>query len=179
MNEVQRLLRVVSWSLIVFVAESLPVQLWAAERGTSLQCEQPDSQHADELAKIENMCKGSGVVATALLEGGVLFKANSSGLSAKGEAAVAKLIADLSGFMEILSIKVIGHTDTSGSEQYNQLLSERRAAFIAAFFKNAFPQKKVTSVGLGESLPIADNRTLNGRKINRRVEIQIVANQIR
>lgn len=139
------------------------------------QCGSSD-QHFVDRDKINQQCAGSGVMATALLEGGVLFASNSHKLTENGVKAVHKLIKDLSAYQEILSIKIIGHTDSRGNDQYNQLLSERRAKYIAGYFSAALPQKRVTSVGLGESVPLVSNDTPAGRKINRRVEIQIIAN---
>ena len=72
------------------------------------------------------------------------------------------------------TIRVEGHTDSTGSEAHNQSLSERRAASV----KNALVQygvdaSRINAVGLGKSAPIADNNTEYGRQQNRRVEIRI------
>ncbi|MES2755087.1 MAG: OmpA family protein [Pseudomonadota bacterium] len=71
-------------------------------------------------------------------------------------------------------IDVYGHTDATGSDAYNQGLSERRAAQVANYL--AFRQvdsRRVATRGFGESQPIADNATANGQATNRRVEIKI------
>ena len=75
---------------------------------------------------------------------------------------------------DVVSIKVVGHTDSQGSDAYNQKLSERRASSVAAFLlSNGLAPEKLTSQGLGESQPVADNSTEEGRAQNRRVELQI------
>ncbi len=72
-------------------------------------------------------------------------------------------------------VDVIGHTDSTGSEAYNQRLSERRAEAVANYLKSrgVLPER-ITTYGMGESQPIASNATPEGRARNRRVEIRIV-----
>jgi len=73
---------------------------------------------------------------------------------------------------------VTGHTDDRGSEAYNQGLSERRAATVAAYLEAAYPDVNVTSQGLGESEPVESNGTPEGRQANRRVEVQVTAKSV-
>ncbi|NYS24893.1 OmpA family protein [Rhodobacteraceae bacterium 2376] len=71
-------------------------------------------------------------------------------------------------------IFVVGHTDNTGSAEYNQGLSERRAGSVAAVLRNAgVPSHRVNAIGRGLTQPIADNSTAQGRAQNRRVEIII------
>jgi outer membrane protein OmpA-like peptidoglycan-associated protein len=75
---------------------------------------------------------------------------------------------------DVVSIKVIGHTDSQGSDAYNQKLSERRASSVAAYLlSQGVAPNKLTSEGRGESQPVADNDTEEGRAQNRRVELHI------
>jgi outer membrane protein OmpA-like peptidoglycan-associated protein len=77
-------------------------------------------------------------------------------------------------FADVVSIKVIGHTDSVGSDEYNQALSERRASSVAAYLlSQGIAPSKLTSEGKGESQPLADNETDEGRAKNRRVELHI------
>jgi OOP family OmpA-OmpF porin len=70
---------------------------------------------------------------------------------------------------------VVGHTDSVGSEQYNQVLSEKRAFIVASYLINkGLPADKVIQRGEGEQQPIATNETTVGRAKNRRVEIKII-----
>ena len=72
-------------------------------------------------------------------------------------------------------IEVAGHTDSTGSEQYNQSLSERRAATVAQYLEaKGVATQRILTVGMGESRPVADNSTPEGRQANRRVEITMV-----
>tara|TARA_R110002096_G_scaffold367840_1_gene561135 strand:+ start:79196 stop:79858 length:663 start_codon:yes stop_codon:yes gene_type:complete len=71
-------------------------------------------------------------------------------------------------------VDVLGHTDSSGSESYNQALSERRAQSVATILMNeGIIGERIIVRGLGESYPIADNSTEQGKSMNRRVEIAL------
>lgn len=73
-----------------------------------------------------------------------------------------------------LSLKVEGHTDSVGSEEYNQLLSEQRASSVRDFLvQQGVPDHSVTSRGFGKTQPAATNDTAEGRSKNRRVELVV------
>jgi len=117
-------------------------------------------------------------ITTSSLGGEALFETNSSELNAAGEAALSNLVLELARYQEIESISVIGHTDSTGSESYNQSLSERRAATVAAVLESEYPAISVSSFGAGETNPIDTNDTPEGRQANRRVDIEILAKSI-
>ncbi|MBL8557703.1 MAG: OmpA family protein [Hyphomonadaceae bacterium] len=73
------------------------------------------------------------------------------------------------------TVDVAGHADSTGPDDYNQRLSQRRADAVAqALIQNGVQPVRVVAVGFGESRPIADNATVAGRAQNRRVEIKLV-----
>jgi OOP family OmpA-OmpF porin len=74
-------------------------------------------------------------------------------------------------------VSIEGHTDSIGTDKYNQALSERRAAAVRAYLlkQGVVDSQRIKSVGYGESRPIADNKTKKGRFENRRVEILILS----
>jgi OOP family OmpA-OmpF porin len=74
-------------------------------------------------------------------------------------------------------IKLEGHTDSIGTDQYNQALSERRAEATSKYLikKGSVAAQRISSVGYGELKPVASNKTRDGRAKNRRVEILILA----
>ena len=74
-------------------------------------------------------------------------------------------------------ISIEGHTDSIGTDKYNQALSERRAAAVKAYLvkQGVVDNQRITSVGYGESRPIADNKTKKGRFENRRVEVLVLS----
>jgi OOP family OmpA-OmpF porin len=66
-----------------------------------------------------------------------------------------------------------GHTDSIGTERYKQKLSERRAAAVKAYLvSKGIPASKITTIGKGETQPVATNKTAAGRQKNRRVDIE-------
>ena len=72
-------------------------------------------------------------------------------------------------------IEVMGHTDSTGSEDYNQALSERRARSVSDYFDSRdVLTGRLATYGYGENHPVADNSTESGRALNRRVEIALV-----
>ncbi|RON20060.1 hypothetical protein BK660_13390 [Pseudomonas brassicacearum] len=105
--------------------------------------------------------------------GDVLFAFNKSDLTPSAQNQLTALMPKLQS-ADVVSIKVVGHTDSVGSDAYNQMLSERRATSVAAYLMNqGLDPNKLTSEGKGESQPIADNETDEGRAKNRRVELHI------
>ena len=76
-------------------------------------------------------------------------------------------------------VMVIGHTDSTGSRKYNQWMSERRAKSVANYFSsNGIDARRINTLGKGEDNPIANNNTLSGRAMNRRVEMTIASMEI-
>ena len=111
----------------------------------------------------------------AILGGQALFQSASAELQAEGYKALDKLVADLARFESIMSIRVVGHTDSVGSAESNLRLSYKRALSIKRYLANFFPNTNLVATGAGETQPIAVNSSVEGRQRNRRVEIQIIA----
>lgn len=108
------------------------------------------------------------------LKAGALFDVNSANLKAAGMSELSALAGQLKGMSEIQNVKIIGHTDSTGAEAYNQTLSQRRAIAVKNYLlEQGIPASAMTTLGLGESNPVADNNTREGRARNRRVEITI------
>jgi outer membrane protein OmpA-like peptidoglycan-associated protein len=123
-------------------------------------------------AKIERV--GEGIKIT--FESGILFSVNSSDLQPAAQENIGKLAAILNKYPDT-NILVEGHTDSTGSTEYNKSLSDRRAASVANFAKSMNVKgDRFSTVGYGESQPAASNSTAEGRQANRRVEIAIFAN---
>ena len=75
---------------------------------------------------------------------------------------------------------VVGHTDSFGTDEYNQRLSVKRADAVKAYLTNngGIDTKKITASGKGEKQPVASNKTVKGRAQNRRIEIEVSATEI-
>lgn len=106
----------------------------------------------------------------------VLFDYNSAGLRSASRAALRDM-ADVFDKYPRTTILVQGHTDSTGSASYNQMLSERRADSVANYLENLGVRgARIDAEGFGESTPRATNDTASGRQLNRRVELHIRAN---
>lgn len=104
----------------------------------------------------------------------VTFGVDSSAISPAFQTTLGNVANTLSSY-EKSYVDVLGHTDSTGSDAYNQSLSERRAESVANFLANSGVQRaRLATRGYGESQPIASNSTEEGRAANRRVEIKIV-----
>jgi len=124
-------------------------------------------------AKVERV--GEGIVVE--FSSAVLFGFDQSDLSAEAKANLDKLVKVLNTYPNT-NIEVQGHTDSKGSETYNQNLSEKRAGSVSAYLTaNQIASARITTKGFGETLPEYDNETEDGRAQNRRVEFLITANE--
>jgi outer membrane protein OmpA-like peptidoglycan-associated protein len=107
----------------------------------------------------------------------VLFDYNSAALRSASRSTLQEM-ADVFQKYPQTTLRVEGHTDSTGSASYNQRLSERRANSVASFIENmGVSTSRIDAIGYGESQPRAANSTASGRQMNRRVEIKVVANQ--
>jgi OOP family OmpA-OmpF porin len=106
----------------------------------------------------------------------VLFPRRSADLTDDGKEVLAKQLQDARDMLRRASyIEVIGHTDDVGDDAYNQELSEQRAESVRNFLvANGVDGNKMVTVGAGESMPIASNKTDEGRAENRRVEVMVL-----
>lgn len=107
----------------------------------------------------------------------ILFPTGKSTLSQSAEAALTRVAYNLKQFPDT-DVTVVGFTDNTGSEQFNQTLSEQRAASVTNFLeKDGVASSRLKALGMGENDPIASNNTVEGRAQNRRVEIYITADK--
>jgi OOP family OmpA-OmpF porin len=113
-------------------------------------------------------------VARRIVLRGVNFEFDSAALSPEAQVILQAAVEAL-GDSPNTRIEVAGHTDSIGTEEYNQGLSERRAGSVADFLaSNGIDQSRLSVVGYGETRPVADNATSDGRAQNRRVELNVL-----
>jgi outer membrane protein OmpA-like peptidoglycan-associated protein len=118
---------------------------------------------------------GEGIIVE--FSSNVLFGFDQSDLSAGAKANLDKLVLVLNSYADT-DIELQGHTDSRGSESYNQALSERRAGAVSGYLASKnIDASRLTVKGFGETLPKYDNETADGRTQNRRVEFLITANE--
>ncbi|MEY3461451.1 MAG: Outer rane porin precursor [Pseudomonadota bacterium] len=102
------------------------------------------------------------------------FDFNKSALKAEGRAKLDDLVGKVKG-ISLEVIIAVGHTDSVGSDAYNQKLSVKRAEAVKAYLvTKGIEKNRVYTEGKGEKQPVADNKTSEGRAKNRRVEIEVV-----
>lgn len=101
------------------------------------------------------------------------FDINSATLSNSFRDSLDTM-AEIIGEFDKTAVHIIGHTDSTGSKQHNQTLSQHRARSVATHFsQNGVYQKRMRTAGRGENAPRFDNSTEYGRRMNRRVEIYL------
>ena len=111
---------------------------------------------------------------TLNMPGNITFATNSAGLNAEFFEVLDSVALVVNEFEQTV-IEVAGHTDSTGSDAYNQTLSEQRAGAVAAYLNTRQVRgDRIITVGMGEARPIATNDTAEGRQANRRVELTLV-----
>ncbi len=129
-------------------------------------------KQAKELEKIAETKRTENGIITKL-KGDILFSTGSPAVQSQAKQSVTKISNILKKYPEN-RITVVGHTDSTGSDSTNQELSEKRARAVKSIMvAQGVPAQHVEVVGAGESSPVADNSTKEGRAQNRRVELQI------
>ncbi len=136
-----------------------------------------------QIKELKEQTAGSGVDVKAVDEGqailvnlpsGVTFDSNSTIIKPAFRDTLDTVATSLKTYPNSL-IDVYGHTDATGSDTYNQTLSENRARVVADYLSaHGVNLARIRSTGFGKTQPIASNDTLEGRAANRRVEIKIV-----
>ena len=102
------------------------------------------------------------------------FDFDKAVLKKEGKAKLDDLVGKVKG-INLEVIIAVGHTDSVGSDAYNQKLSVRRAESVKAYLvSKGIEKNRVYTEGKGEKQPVADNKTKEGRAKNRRVEIEVV-----
>ena len=132
-------------------------------------------------AKLREQLKGTGVSVTRQgdnimlnMPGNVTFEFDSYNINANFYDVLNSVVLVLKEYEKTL-INVYGHTDSIGSDFYNQTLSERRAASVGQYlFSHGILNMRIITQGFGETRPIASNDTEEGRQLNRRVELELV-----
>lgn len=140
--------------------------------GNYMDKQAAEIQNDIEGARVERV--GEGIKIT--FDSGILFDVDKSTLQPAAVTNIEKLAMILDKYSDT-SILIEGHTDATGSEEYNMELSRRRTESVAAKLaaSNVDPMR-FTLFGYGEIQPVATNDTPEGRQANRRVEIAIMAN---
>ena len=131
-------------------------------------------------ASLRHDLAGTGVSVTRIgdnitlnMPGNITFKSDSAEI----EPSFYKVLNSVNLVVKKYNktvVEVAGHTDSTGAAEYNQKLSERRANAVAQYLENqGLASNRVVTIGAGETKPVADNSTPEGRQANRRVELTL------
>jgi OOP family OmpA-OmpF porin len=135
--------------------------------------EQPNEECEPAPPEPEPVAAPEPVFEAVTLQSDTFFEFDDATLKPAARERLDQLVARLAGVAE-LEVAVRGHTDSIGSEAYNQRLSEQRALSVKDYLiDRGVSPAAVRTMGMGEAEPIASNSTAEGRAQNRRVEIEI------
>ena len=131
-------------------------------------------------ANLRHDLAGTGVSVTRIgdnitlnMPGNITFKSDSAELDPSFYKVLNSVNVVVKKYNKTV-VEVAGHTDSTGAADYNQKLSERRANSVAQYLETqGLANNRVVTVGAGESKPVADNATPEGRQANRRVELTL------
>lgn len=131
-------------------------------------------------ASLRHDLAGTGVSVTRMgdnitlnMPGNITFKSNSADLDPSFYKVLNSVNIVVKKYNKTV-VEVAGHTDNTGSIEYNQKLSERRANAVAQYLETqGLANNRVVTIGAGETRPVADNSTPDGRQANRRVELTL------
>lgn len=139
------------------------------------QMDQQAEEIREEIPDVNVERVGEGIIVEFTND--ILFGFDSSVLTDQALENLDKLVIILNKYPDT-DIEIHGHTDSSGSNEYNQALSERRAGAVATYLVNqAIPAERLAIIGFGEEQPKYSNETAEGRANTRRVEFAITANE--
>ncbi len=136
-----------------------------------------------QIKELREQTAGSGIDVTPTDNGsailvnlpdGVTFDVGSYSLKPEFRNTLDQIAQNLNQYPNSL-IDVYGHTDSTGSDAYNQTLSQNRASTVGNYLASrGVSQARIRTQGFGETMPVASNETVDGRTRNRRVEVKIV-----
>lgn len=121
------------------------------------------------------LAEGKLLYSVVLSDDAVKFPVDGSALSAEAEARLTTLLNQLKTQNKPVYIEIQGHTDSTGSDAYNQKLGMERAEAARLFlYKQGLPLSRIATISYGETAPVASNATPQGRAANRRVVLVVL-----
>jgi len=130
-------------------------------------------RRAQEAGKL---AEGKFLYETVLTDDKVKFAVDTADLSPEGQAAIDEFADQLKSQNKNVYVEIQGHTDSTGSEKYNEELGLLRAEAVRRYLnqKHGFPLHRINVISYGESAGVADNGTREGRSQNRRVALVVL-----
>lgn len=130
-------------------------------------------RRAQEAGKL---AEGKFLYETVLTDDKVKFAVDTADLSPEGQAAIDEFAAQLKTENKNVYVEIQGHTDSTGSEKYNEELGLLRAEAVRRYLnqKHGFPLHRINVISYGETAGVADNNSREGRSQNRRVALVVL-----
>ncbi len=144
-------------------------------KGEVGQVKQSSEQAMTRAQAAEKAARGKIIWQVTLSQNDVRFMSDGAELTDPGRAALDQLVEKLKSMDKLVFVEIQGHTDNRGGTEYNQVLGQKRAEVVRNYLhEKGIPLNLVSAISYGESKPIADNRTRDGRAANRRVEVLVL-----
>ena len=143
----------------------------AVKIGTTAQTKAEKAQ-----ATAEKAARGRLLWSVTLSDDSVKFSFNQADLPDGAKAALDDLSAKIKDYGKAVYVEIEGHTDSTGTEDYNYTLGLRRATAVRDYLNQAggIPLHAMSTISLGEANPVSDNSTSEGRAQNRRVVVRVL-----
>jgi outer membrane protein OmpA-like peptidoglycan-associated protein len=131
---------------------------------------------SDAKAVADRAEKGRLLWSVSLTNDQVRFGLERAALGDEGKAVLDDLVMKIKNYGKAVYIEIEGHTDSSGDEAYNMMLGEKRAMAVRDYLSmsGGIPLHAMNTISYGESQPVADNGTREGRSQNRRVVVRVL-----
>jgi outer membrane protein OmpA-like peptidoglycan-associated protein len=138
------------------------------------RADKQEAQLREKLANSGVAVERQGDTINLVVPGAISFATNSAQLAPNFYTSLNQVAASLKEYPDS-TVQIVGHTDSTGAADFNQQLSVNRANAVVVYLSaQGIEPARMQAVGMGPSQPVADNRTVEGRAQNRRVEIKIV-----
>ncbi|HUP66001.1 MAG TPA: OmpA family protein [Thermoanaerobaculia bacterium] len=153
--------------------------LQEAQRNTDQRLESLSREASEALRRAEEagvLARGQVVFEQSFTEDKVRFQLGSAQLSSDAQVALDDVAAQVRALNRPVFIEIQGHTDSTGSERYNQELGQDRAESVRRYLsqRHGIPLARMSTISYGESMPAVPNSTRDGRMQNRRVVIVVL-----
>jgi len=149
------------------------------QRATDMKLEELSKSAQEALNRANEagmIAKGKVVFEQTLSDDTVKFKSDSFELTDEAKAALDSLAGRIKALNRAVYIEIQGHTDNRGSESYNDMLAQNRAEAVRRYLnrQHNLPLPRMSTISYGETMPLADNGTRDGRSQNRRVVVIVL-----